>query len=538
MSLKAKKFRELLTSSNLEFLCEAHNGLSAKIVEEAGFKAIWGSGLTISAQYGVRDNNEASWTQVLDNLEFMSDATDIPILLDGDTGYGNFNNFQRLVKKLEQRDIAAVCIEDKIFPKTNSFISGEKQQLADIDEFAGKISAGKDAQTDDAFSIIARVEAFIAGWGLDEAMKRAEAYHKAGADGILIHSALSNPEEILAFKKEWGNRSPVVIVPTKYYSTPTEVFKEKDISIIIWANHILRSSITSMQQTTKLIFQEENLHNVEDQVASVGEIFRLRGASELQDSEDKYLPSSSSGTTAIILAASRGKELGTLTEDKPKAMIEAAGKPIISRIINAYNSSGIKSIFVVRGYRPEAFNLPNISYCDNEDYGTSGEVLSLSIALSEIDKDQDIIISYGDVLFKKYVSLMLLEDSSDFSIVADTNWKHNSDGTRESDFVKCTERPSRESLGKPVNLVSVNSGLLPADGDTDAEWMGMLKVKSDNREFFLQKVEEIIKANSKAQIPDLINTILDSKKNVNVIYTSGHWIDIDSLEDLMKASYF
>ena len=118
---KASQFKKLLLSSQLEFICEAHNGLSAKIVEEAGFHGIWASGLSISAQFGVRDNNEASWTQVLDNLEFMSDATQIPILLDGDTGYGNFNNMQRLIRKLEQRHIAAVCIEDKLFPKTNSF---------------------------------------------------------------------------------------------------------------------------------------------------------------------------------------------------------------------------------------------------------------------------------------------------------------------------------------------------------------------------------------------------------------------------------
>ena len=118
------QFKKLLLSEQLEFICEAHNGLSAKIVQEAGFRGIWASGLSISAQFGVRDNNEASWTQVLENLEFMSDATTIPILLDGDTGYGNFNNMQRLVRKLEQRHIAAVCIEDKLFPKTNSFIKG------------------------------------------------------------------------------------------------------------------------------------------------------------------------------------------------------------------------------------------------------------------------------------------------------------------------------------------------------------------------------------------------------------------------------
>src|SRR3954454_24531142 len=102
---KTTKLKSLLNSPQLEFLMEAHNGLSAKIVQEAGFRGIWASGLSISAQFGVRDNNEASWTQVLENLEFMSDAATIPILLDGDTGYGNFNNMQRLVRKLEQRHI-------------------------------------------------------------------------------------------------------------------------------------------------------------------------------------------------------------------------------------------------------------------------------------------------------------------------------------------------------------------------------------------------------------------------------------------------
>ena len=161
---KTLLLKKLLQTRQPEFILEAHSGLSAKIVEEAGFKGIWGSGLAISASLGVRDNNEASWTQVLDVCEFMSDVTTIPILLDGDTGFGNFNNMRRLVKKLEQRDIAGVCIEDKLFPKTNSFIGGEMQPLADMDEFCGKIKAAKNTQTDEDFCVVARVEAFIAGW--------------------------------------------------------------------------------------------------------------------------------------------------------------------------------------------------------------------------------------------------------------------------------------------------------------------------------------------------------------------------------------
>ncbi|MCH8058276.1 MAG: phosphoenolpyruvate mutase, partial [Proteobacteria bacterium] len=285
---KTTQLKNLLTSGRTEFILEAHNGLSAKIVEEAGFKGIWGSGLALSAQHAVRDNNELSWTQVIENLEFMSDATSIPILLDGDTGYGDFNNMRRLVQKLEQRDIAGVCIEDKLFPKTNSFIQGEQQELENIETFCGKIQAGKDAQKDDDFCIVARVEAFIAGWGLEEAIRRGEAYRRAGADAILIHSKLSRPDEVLQFAREWDNRCPLVIVPTKYYSTPTEVFRDNNISLVIWANHMIRVSITAMQKTARIIHQTESLVDIEGQAATVSEIFRLQGADELLEAEKIY----------------------------------------------------------------------------------------------------------------------------------------------------------------------------------------------------------------------------------------------------------
>jgi phosphoenolpyruvate phosphomutase len=221
----------MLESKNLEFIMEAHSGLSAKIVQEAGFKGIWASGLSMSAQLGVRDSNEASWTQVVDILEFMSDNTDVPILVDADTGYGNFNNARRLVRKLEQRNVAGACIEDKLFPKTNSLLDNRTQPLADIQEFALKIKvivkivsrynrvndrnfnihihifkAMKDTQHDQDFCVVARVEAFIAGWGLDEALKRAEAYRNAGADAVLIHSKKSDPSDIEAFMKAWKNQ--------------------------------------------------------------------------------------------------------------------------------------------------------------------------------------------------------------------------------------------------------------------------------------------------------------------------------------------
>ncbi|EQC45167.1 phosphoenolpyruvate mutase, partial [Bacteriovorax sp. BSW11_IV] len=328
---KSTQLKNMILSNELEFLMEAHNGLSAKIAEEAGFKGIWGSGLSISASLGVRDNNEASWTQVLDVCEYMSDATTIPILLDGDTGYGNFNNMRRLVKKLESREIAGVCIEDKIFPKTNSFLRGEAQPLADIDEFCGKIKAGQDAKRDDDFVIVARVEAFIAGWGLQEALKRAEAYRQAGADAILMHSKLATPDEIFSFMKEWGNRCPVVIVPTKYYSTPTPQFKAHGVSTVIWANHLMRSAVKSMQDTAKTIFEQQSLIDVEEKVVTVKEVFRLQNDAELEEAEKKYFQKNE-GANAIILAASRGGELGDLTIDRPKTLIQVNGTSLLEQM--------------------------------------------------------------------------------------------------------------------------------------------------------------------------------------------------------------
>lgn len=287
---KTSQLKKLLKSQELSFLMEAHSGVSARIVEETGFKGIWASGLSISGKFGVRDSNEVSWTQVLETVEFMADATTIPILLDADTGFGNFNNARRLVRKLEERGIAGCCIEDKCFPKTNSLLDGRQQPLADVEEFQLKIKACKDHQKDPDFCIVARVEAFIAGWGLEETLRRASAYTEAGADAVVIHSKKSDPSDIEAFMSKWQNKNSVIIIPTKYYTTPTSKFRELGVSTVIWANHNFRASVAAMQNLSKQIFQEESLVNIEEKIVPVKEIFRLQNDAELKAAEDIYLP--------------------------------------------------------------------------------------------------------------------------------------------------------------------------------------------------------------------------------------------------------
>ncbi|WP_457810931.1 phosphoenolpyruvate mutase [Sinorhizobium meliloti] len=288
MSTSSTTLRELILSNDLSFLMEAHDGLSAAIAERAGFRGLWASGLSISSALGYRDANEASWTQVVDVVERMVDATNIPVLVDGDSGFGNFNNARLLAKKLEQRGASGVAIEDKGFPKINSFV-GDRHPLAEIDEFCGRLKAVKDTTGPD-FVLVARIEALIAGHGLDEALTRAHSYARAGADAIFIHSRKSVADEILAFAKEWKNKLPVVIVPTKYYKTPVSAYRDAGISTVIWANHTMRASIAGMRDICSRIQTDESIAGIEDQVAGLEELFSLIGYDELAQAEELYLP--------------------------------------------------------------------------------------------------------------------------------------------------------------------------------------------------------------------------------------------------------
>ena len=533
---KTRQFRDLLESNDLEYLMEAHNGLSARIVEQAGFRAVWASGLSISAALGVRDNNEASWTQVLEVVEFMSDATEIPILLDGDTGYGNFNNMRRLVSKLEQRGIAAVCIEDKLFPKTNSFIGGEQQQLADIEEFSGKIRAAKDGQSDPDFSVVARLEGFIAGWGLDEMLRRGHAYAAAGADALLIHSKKSTPDEIVAFARAWDHSCPLVIVPTMYYRTPVEVFEDAGIGLVIWANHNLRACISAMQETSRQIFEERSLRNVEDRISPVKEVFRLQNAQELATAEDLYLPSRSASLRAIVLASPRGEDLRDLTDAKPKTMIEVNGTPILHKLIEHFRRERIEDIVVVRGYRKDSVHADGVRFVDNDHFATSGEVLSLNEAYDSLEGE--LLISFGDILFRSYILSSLLEAEDDIVIAVDAAWEQRSSFNGLEDFVR-TSRPYSLAYDDAPGCLEEMTPTLDREV-VHGEWIGLLRTSSRGAEVIKAAVATLSRRADAAslQLYDLFNFLVQSGESVRVVYHMGHWLDVDSLEDLALAYKF
>lgn len=530
---KTTQLKNLIQSKDLTFLMEAHNGLSAKIAQQAGFSGIWGSGLSISASLGVRDNNEASWTQVLEVVEFMSDATHIPILLDGDTGYGNFNNMRRLVNKLESRGVAGVCIEDKIFPKTNSFLREERQPLADMEEFAGKIKAGLDARKDDDFCVVARIESFISGWGLEETLKRAHCYHRAGATALLIHSKKSNASEIFAFMKEWKNLCPVIIVPTKYYATPTQEFRDQGISTVIWANHLMRSAITSMQSTAKKIFQSQSLMDVEEKVAPLKEVFRLQDDEELSMAEKKYLPINAKEpkeVNAIILAASRGEELGDLTLHRPKSLIQVGDESLFSKIIKKFEDFGVKNLITVRGYKKESFPIYNGIYIDNDNYQNSSELYSLDLGLAQFKGKGEFFITYGDLFFRSFLLNMLDSNPSNIKIIVDNSQKKDAIHTYKGDFVQI----------KSNKLMHAQFSSIKSDSIIDGEWIGLLMANTIGMEWISLAINELKKREdfNQLKMDSLFNQLIAMDFPISVEYIQGHWLDVDNIQDFEKIQGF
>jgi phosphoenolpyruvate phosphomutase len=254
-------------------------------VEINGFYAVWAGSFAISATYAVPDASILTMTEFFDAAFKMADTCKIPVIADCDTGYGGPSNVSRMVKKYENAGIAAICIEDKTFPKQNSLLENGQNNLISEKEFVAKIITAKDAKQDKNFMIIARVEALISGAGMDEALKRATAYEKAGADAILIHSKKKTPEEIFKFADLWEGNSPIVVVPTTYDSVKIDELIDHKIKLVIYANQTLRAAHASMNRMLKQIINSNSLSETEEEISSMEEIFNLQEMFDIKTKE-------------------------------------------------------------------------------------------------------------------------------------------------------------------------------------------------------------------------------------------------------------
>jgi phosphonopyruvate hydrolase len=265
----------------------AHNPLAAKLAANAGFDAIWGSGFELSASFAVPDANILSMNTHIDMMRAIGAVQDAPVIADLDTGFGNAVNVAYVVPQYAAAGVAAVVIEDKTFPKDSSLRAGGRQELVPIKEFQGKIAAAK---ATGSVLVIARTEALIAGAGQDEALRRGAAYAEAGADAVLIHSKQETPDEIVAFCKAWPGHVPLVLVPTAYPQLSfADIAGLGKVGLVICGNHAIRAAVAAMQDVFRRILAEGGIAGVENDIASVADVFALQGDAHMRELEKKFL---------------------------------------------------------------------------------------------------------------------------------------------------------------------------------------------------------------------------------------------------------
>jgi len=284
---KNEILRKKLEGNSIIKVGGAFDAMSAKLVENSGFDAVWAGSFAISAVHALPDASILTMTEFFDVASNMSSTCDIPIIADCDTGYGGPSNVHYMTQKYEKAGIAAVCIEDKTFPKQNSLLENGKNDLLSQKEFVAKILAAKEARNDKNLIIIARVEALISGAGMNEALKRAVAYENAGADAILIHSKQKTPDEIFEFTDSWKGSAPIVVVPTTYDSVKISELEAHKIKMVIYANQTLRVAHMAMSRLLKEMINADHISDVKDKMSTMQDIFSLQEMYDIKSKEKK-----------------------------------------------------------------------------------------------------------------------------------------------------------------------------------------------------------------------------------------------------------
>ena len=264
----------------------AFDAMSAKLIEINGFDAIWAGSFAISATHALPDASIMTMTEFLAVASNMVESCKIPVIADCDTGFGGPSNISHMIKKYENSGIAAVSIEDKIFPKQNSLLENGRQELISEKEFVAKIIAAREAKQNKEFMIIARTEALIAGMGMNEAIKRAHAYEDAGADAILIHSKKDTPNEIFEFSDMWNGNIPLVVVPTSYPSVNLDELISHKIRMVIYANQSLRVAHAAMSRVLQEINKTKSLTEVKEKMSTMEQIFELQEMYNIKKEEE------------------------------------------------------------------------------------------------------------------------------------------------------------------------------------------------------------------------------------------------------------
>ncbi len=528
----------------------AHDALSAKLIEAAGFDVIWASGFGISAVHAVPDANILTLTETLDAVRRMVDAVGIPVVGDCDNGYGNAINVMRTVGEFERAGAAGVCIEDNVFPKRCSFYSGVRRDLVPIDEHARKVEAAKSAQRGSGFVVIARTEALIAGWGLEEAMARAEAYAAAGADAVLVHSKMPTFAELAEFASRWRGACPLVCVPTTYPSVTADELARAGFRMAIFANQALRASITAMRDALQMMQRDQSLRSVESRIAPLEDVYDLVGVSELKANEQRFLVPSGEQVTAVVIAAGFEPELMPLIEDRPKGMLDLRGRSILERQLGALRGCGIHDIVVVRGYLKERIDLPDVRYYDNDRFRETGELASLFLAAAEMDGR--FVFLYGDIVFDPSILEKLLRAEGDVNVVVDRAWYDaRSNGSAPPATPPDLVVTDRASVGGHRFVPGTSASRVCAIGpavrpeDAHGEFVGMAMFSAAGARRLRDTHERLVREQGgrtragrpldTATVPDLLQEMIDAGARVDAVDIYKGWMEVDTFDDYRRA---
>ncbi len=529
-------------------LVGAHNGLGATLIERRGFEGIWAGGLEVSTAHAVPDASILTMTEFLEAATAINDATQLPVICDCDTGYGNAANVIHMVTKYEAAGLAAVTIEDKHFPKLNSFVQG-RQELLPIDEFARKIEAAKSAQQHDAFMVFARTEAFIAGWGLEEALRRAHAYADAGADGIVVHSKSSQPDEIFAFAKCWDRAVPLIAIPSTYPAVTGEELATAGFRMAIYANHGIRATIRALEQTLHTIAAADTTLPVEANIASLQEVFEIQGMGQLKAQEAQFVTAEQNKVQAIIPAAADHRsqpELQDLLKNQPLCMLDIGGMPLLHRQMQLLRRAGVGDIYVIGGYRHNDIAVESATVLVNTGYANSRSPQSIMTAREHFRAPT--LIMYSDILFDQEILDQLLQSPHELTLVIDRAFRSLPQRDKLLELVvteQADDLPTRRialHARKPIQCIGEH---IPPETATH-EFIGMALFREAGLRWLEaawdasqhasadQPFQEAIQPGL-ADFTDLVQHVIDSGHPVHGLEIEHGWSEIHSLDDYQRV---
>lgn len=532
----------LLDGPRIALAAGAHDALSAKLAEEAGFDAVWASGFGISAVQGVPDANILTLTETLEAVRRICDAVRIPVVADCDNGYGNAINVMRTASEFERAGAAGICIEDNDFPKRCSFYAGVRRELVPVEEHARKVEAACSARRRRDFAVIARTEALICGLGMAEALERAHAYAAAGADAVLVHSKARDFTELREFARRWDLRVPLVAVPTTYPGvTPAELY-EHGFRLAIFANQPLRAAIVAMREVLGRLRETGQAASVEERIVPLEEVYRLVGVPELKANEQRFL-SAGDAPRAIVLAAGFEPDLLPLNADRPKAMLDVKGKSILARQVETLGRAGIRDIVVVRGYRKDKVAVEGVRFVDNDRWAETGELGSLMCAEAELDRP--CVLSYGDIFYEPFVLEKLLRAKADIAVVVDRAFVDTFRAgmplpQAAPDLVVTTTPPNGRRFVAPeegTRVLRIGPDVSPVEAH--GEFIGLAMVSAAGARL-LRRAWADLRARGGADVerrslPQLLQALIDGGTPVIAVDVHKGWIEVDSFDDYRRA---